>query len=106
MERLQREHEAELAAERHARALAEAEAKHLRDRLNERSQHIADLQQALRALTPAPDWAAIPQPSPPATAPAAPVSAPPPAPAGPGEDEQQGHGGGPAEPDVRAYGPQ
>jgi hypothetical protein len=94
LERLQREHEAELAAERHARALAEAEAKHLRDRLDERAEHIADLQRALKALTPAPERAAIPQPSPPATAPAAPVSAPPPAPAVPGDDEQQGPAAG------------
>ncbi|MFJ3608523.1 hypothetical protein ACIPVA_37685 [Streptomyces anulatus] len=43
-----------MAAERHGRELAEAEAAHLRERLGARAEHIADLQQALRALTPAP----------------------------------------------------
>ncbi|WP_371558678.1 hypothetical protein OG416_38800 [Streptomyces longwoodensis] len=42
-ERQRREHEDELAEERHARALAEAEARHLKERLEERAAHISDL---------------------------------------------------------------
>lgn len=83
LERLRREHDAQLAAERHARSLAEAEARHLRERLDERAAHIADLQQALKALTPAPDRAAIPHPTRAA-----------PAPAGAADDERQDHAAG------------
>ncbi|MEU6595403.1 helix-turn-helix domain-containing protein [Streptomyces sp. NPDC046881] len=81
LERLRHEHELQLAEERNARALAEAEARHLRERLAERAAHIADLQQALKALTAAPERAAIPQPSPPATPAPAPVTAVPEPPA-------------------------
>ncbi|GAA2913001.1 helix-turn-helix domain-containing protein [Streptomyces mexicanus] len=66
----------EMAEERHARAMAQAEAEHLKERLRERSDHIADLQRALAALTPAPERAAIPQPTAPTAAPAVPVPAP------------------------------
>ncbi|MFD3827391.1 hypothetical protein [Streptomyces sp. NPDC058625] len=52
-----------LAEERGARQLAEAEARHLQARLQERGDHIEDLQRALAALTPAPDRAAIPRPT-------------------------------------------
>ncbi|WP_371558701.1 helix-turn-helix domain-containing protein [Streptomyces longwoodensis] len=91
LERQRHEHERELAEERHARALAEAEARHLAERLQERAAHISDLQRALAALTPAPDRAAIPQP----TAPAASVPAPSRPPAAPGEHsygQEQGQG--------------
>ncbi|MVO90637.1 hypothetical protein GPA10_39285 [Streptomyces sp. p1417] len=70
LERLRHEHQLQLAHADHA--LAEAEAGHLRKRLDERAAHIADLQQALAALTPAPERPAIPQPTTPATAPAVP----------------------------------
>ncbi|MFJ9743138.1 hypothetical protein [Streptomyces sp. NPDC101166] len=83
LERLRHETELLLIQERHARALAEAEARHLEERLAERAVHIADLQRALAALTPAPERAAIPQPAPPATAPAVPAPAPAAAPAAP-----------------------
>ncbi|MGW5931887.1 hypothetical protein ACWF2L_37470 [Streptomyces anulatus] len=49
-----------MAAERHGRELAEAEAAHLRERLGARAEHIAALQQALRALTPAPVCTELP----------------------------------------------
>ncbi|MGW3466677.1 hypothetical protein ACWDE9_47390 [Streptomyces olivaceoviridis] len=62
---------------------AEAEARHLKERLDERAQHIEDLQRAIAALTPAPQRAAIPQPAPPATAPAHPMPAPAATPAAP-----------------------
>ncbi|MFH9090947.1 helix-turn-helix domain-containing protein [Streptomyces sp. NPDC017673] len=75
LDRLRHEHELQLAEERNARALAETEVRHLRERLAERADHIADLQQALKALTAAPERAAIPQPSPPAAPPPAPVTA-------------------------------
>ncbi|MFD3641520.1 helix-turn-helix transcriptional regulator [Streptomyces griseus] len=51
--RVRQEHALAVAAERHGRELAEAEAAHLRAQLGARAEHIADLQQALRALTPA-----------------------------------------------------
>ncbi|MFF0205990.1 hypothetical protein [Streptomyces sp. NPDC005017] len=61
--------------------LAENEARNLRERLDERAEHIADLQKALKALTPAPERPAIPQPAHPVGAgPAVPA----PAPVGPG----------------------
>ncbi|MFI8194405.1 hypothetical protein ACIF8T_37745 [Streptomyces sp. NPDC085946] len=60
----------------HARALAEAEARHLKDRLQERAAHIEDLQRALAALTPVPDGAAIPQPAQPFPTAAVPAPAP------------------------------
>ncbi|WP_327722981.1 FUSC family protein (plasmid) [Streptomyces sp. NBC_00490] len=86
---------AELMQEQHARALAEAEARHLKERLAERAGHLADLQRALAELTPALERAAIPTPSPPATALTVPVPAPAVAPAGPeaasaGRDQEQG----------------
>ncbi|WP_030684100.1 helix-turn-helix transcriptional regulator [Streptomyces cellulosae] len=77
LERLRHETELQLAQEQHARALAETEPRHLKERLAERAGHIADLQRALAALTPAPERAAIPQP----TAPAVPAPAPAVAPA-------------------------
>ncbi|WP_097966309.1 hypothetical protein [Streptomyces sp. or20] len=59
LERARREHALAMAAERHGRKLAEAEAGHLRAQLSARAEqlvaqagHIADLQQALRAKTP------------------------------------------------------
>ncbi|MBQ0975711.1 helix-turn-helix domain-containing protein [Streptomyces griseoincarnatus] len=79
LERLRHEHELQLTEEKHARALAEAEARHLKERPAERAGHIADLQRALAALTPAPERAAIPQP----TAQAVPAPAPAVAPAAP-----------------------
>ncbi|WP_326621923.1 hypothetical protein OH797_39560 (plasmid) [Streptomyces anulatus] len=54
LERERQDHALVVAAERHGRELAEAEAAHLREQLGARAEHIADLQQALRALTPAP----------------------------------------------------
>ncbi|MDO0929870.1 hypothetical protein QQY24_32695 [Streptomyces sp. TG1A-8] len=57
-----------LADERNARHLAEAEARRLQARLDERAAHIEDLQRALAALTPAPQRAAIPQPAQPFSA--------------------------------------
>ncbi|MFI0013692.1 helix-turn-helix transcriptional regulator [Streptomyces griseus] len=54
LERQRQDHVLAVAAERHGRELAEAEAAHLREQLGARAEHIADLQQALRALTPAP----------------------------------------------------
>ncbi|MEU2856727.1 helix-turn-helix domain-containing protein [Streptomyces syringium] len=57
---------AQLAAERHRREMAEAEARHLRDRLDDAGEHLADLRRALLALTPgtAPVPGVIPGPSP------------------------------------------
>ncbi|MEU5902667.1 helix-turn-helix transcriptional regulator [Streptomyces venezuelae] len=75
LERLRHEHELQLAEERHARALAEAEVGHLHTRLEERAAHIADLQQALATLMPAPQRPAIPQPAPPVS-PASEAAAP------------------------------
>ncbi|MEU4878788.1 helix-turn-helix domain-containing protein [Streptomyces sp. NPDC021608] len=94
LERLRHETELLLNQEQHARALAEAEARHLKERLNERAVHIADLQRALAALTPAPERAAIPQPAPamdpavsaPAMAPAASETAA----AGPSHGQEHG----------------
>ncbi|MBQ0891332.1 helix-turn-helix domain-containing protein [Streptomyces sp. RM72] len=71
LERLRHEHALALAEERGARQLAEAEARHLQARLEERGAHIEDLQRALAALTPAPDRAAIPRPAHPTPVPAA-----------------------------------
>ncbi|MFI2620547.1 helix-turn-helix domain-containing protein [Streptomyces sp. NPDC018584] len=50
-------------------AVAEARLEEREARLRERAAHIEDLQRALAALTPAPERAAIPQPSPPAGSP-------------------------------------
>ncbi|MFE6632588.1 helix-turn-helix domain-containing protein [Streptomyces rochei] len=85
LERLRHEHALALADERGARQLAEAEARHLQARLDERGAHIEDLQRALAALTPAPDRAAIPRPAHPSPAPAASSSGPAPGEAGEAE---------------------
>lgn len=53
---------AELAQVQHELALAWAETRHLTARLDERGQHIEDLQRALAALTRAPDRAALAPP--------------------------------------------
>jgi small-conductance mechanosensitive channel len=89
LERQRHELELQLAQERAARVVAETEARNLRERLEERREHIADLQKALKALTPAPERPAIPQPTSPATASAspAPVSATPAA----AQDADAGH---------------
>ncbi|MFJ2701056.1 hypothetical protein ACIO5Z_33105 [Streptomyces rochei] len=71
LERLRHERALALADERGARQLAEAEARHLLARLDERGAHIEDLQRAPAALAPAPDRAAIPRPAHPSPAPAA-----------------------------------
>ncbi|MFJ7138016.1 helix-turn-helix domain-containing protein [Streptomyces fungicidicus] len=76
LERLRHEHALALADERGARQLAEAEARHLQARLEERGAHIEDLQRALAALTAAPERAAIPRPANPSPAPTASSSAP------------------------------
>ncbi|KPC86561.1 hypothetical protein ADL35_09685 [Streptomyces sp. NRRL WC-3753] len=52
LDRLRHEHALAIADERSARQLAEAEARHLQARLEERGAHIEDLQRALAALTP------------------------------------------------------
>ncbi|MGX1226881.1 helix-turn-helix domain-containing protein [Streptomyces ambofaciens] len=83
LERLRHEHALALAEERGARQLAEAEARHLQARLQERGDHIEDLQRALAALTPAPDRAAIPRPT---QGSPAPVTTPTPSPAAEAED--------------------
>ncbi|MFD8549779.1 helix-turn-helix transcriptional regulator [Streptomyces sp. NPDC059649] len=70
--RLKHEHALQLAEERHARELAQAEKMHLERQLAERGEHIESLQQALRALAPAPERAAIPPPATPAAAPTVP----------------------------------
>lgn len=57
LERERQEH----AEARHAAALAAAEAGHLRTQLAAKEEHIKDLRTALRALTPAPERAAIEQ---------------------------------------------
>ncbi|WP_206315735.1 hypothetical protein [Streptomyces sp. C1-2] len=56
-------HEHELAEERHVCALAEEEARHFAERLQDRAAHISDLQRALAALTPTPGRVAITQPT-------------------------------------------
>ncbi|TRV71774.1 hypothetical protein FKN01_31325 [Streptomyces sp. 130] len=61
-------HALELATAEHAQALAEAESRHLRDQLAAQAAHIGDLRQALAALTPAPDRAALSPPAVPAQA--------------------------------------
>ncbi|ALM43690.1 hypothetical protein SFR_7075 (plasmid) [Streptomyces sp. FR-008] len=53
----------ELAEARHAAELAGQEAGHLRARLSERADHIKDLQQALAALSAAPERAALTGPA-------------------------------------------
>lgn len=91
LERLRHETQLLLTQEQHARALAEAEARHLKERLDERAGHIADLQKALAAITPAPERLAIPQPAPPATAPAVPAPAPAVTPAAPDTTAADNH---------------
>ncbi|WP_327270809.1 hypothetical protein OG233_30890 (plasmid) [Streptomyces sp. NBC_01218] len=75
LERARQEHALALAEAEHGRQLAQAEAAHLREQLEARVDHIADLQQALQALTPAPDQAVI-QPSVPGQAHPAPAAPP------------------------------
>ncbi|MEV4046681.1 helix-turn-helix domain-containing protein [Streptomyces sp. NPDC049744] len=87
LDRLRHEHALALADERGARQLAEAEARHLQARLDERGAHIEDLQRALAALTPAPDRAAIPRPL--HASPSPVVPAPSPAPAETGDTEHR-----------------
>ncbi|MEV6426028.1 helix-turn-helix domain-containing protein [Streptomyces sp. NPDC051662] len=60
LERLRQDHALAVAEAEHGRQLAENEAAHLRAQLTARAEHIADLQQALRALTPAPDRPVLP----------------------------------------------
>ncbi|MFE0654210.1 helix-turn-helix transcriptional regulator [Streptomyces sp. NPDC059534] len=52
-------HALELAEARHAAALAQAEARFLREQLAAKEDHIEDLRSALRALSPAPERTAI-----------------------------------------------
>ncbi|WP_031058650.1 helix-turn-helix transcriptional regulator [Streptomyces sp. NRRL F-5702] len=54
LERVRQEHALAVAEAEHGRQLAEAEARHLRAELAARVEHIADLQQTVRALMPAP----------------------------------------------------
>lgn len=54
LERVRQEHALAVAEAEHGRRLAEAEARHLRAELAARVEHIADLQQRVRALMPAP----------------------------------------------------
>ncbi|MEU5445792.1 MULTISPECIES: helix-turn-helix transcriptional regulator [Streptomyces] len=69
LDRLKHEHEVAMLQEKTARLLAEKDAEKLREQLDDRAAHIADLQRALAALTAAPERAAIPQPSSPARPP-------------------------------------
>lgn len=69
LDRARHEHALTLATAEHGRQLAEAGAQLLRDQLEARAEHIADLQQALRALASGPERAVLqPSPSVPATA--------------------------------------
>ncbi|MFH8886707.1 hypothetical protein [Streptomyces californicus] len=54
LERVRAEHALAVAEAEHGRRPAEAEARHLRAELAARVEHIADLQQTIRALMPAP----------------------------------------------------
>ncbi|MFF7366016.1 helix-turn-helix domain-containing protein [Streptomyces sp. NPDC008125] len=63
LDRARHEHALALATAEHGRQLAEAEAQQLRAQLDARAEHIADLQQALRALTAGQERAVL-QPSP------------------------------------------
>ncbi|MFD8110157.1 hypothetical protein [Streptomyces microflavus] len=54
LERARAEHILKVAEAEHARHLAEAEGRHLLAELTARVEHIADLQQTVRALMPAP----------------------------------------------------
>ncbi|MFE9853484.1 helix-turn-helix transcriptional regulator [Streptomyces sp. NPDC005576] len=63
LDRVRHEHALALATAEHGRQLAKAEAQLLRDQLDARAEHIADLQQALRALTAGQERAVL-QPSP------------------------------------------
>lgn len=54
LERVRHEQALAVAEAEHGRRLAEAEARHLRAELAARVEHIADLQQTVRALMPAP----------------------------------------------------
>ncbi|MEU3777996.1 helix-turn-helix domain-containing protein [Streptomyces sp. NPDC032472] len=69
LERVRAEHALALAEAHFGQRLAEAEAEHLRVQLAARAEHIADLQRAVAALTPAPQRPAI---DPPAAGPAVP----------------------------------
>ncbi|WP_405533831.1 helix-turn-helix domain-containing protein (plasmid) [Streptomyces avidinii] len=64
--RLNAEHALALAEARYGQKLAEAEAEHLRRELVARGEHIADLQRAVAALTPAPERPALAPPGGPA----------------------------------------
>ncbi|MGW1129863.1 helix-turn-helix domain-containing protein [Streptomyces sp. NPDC002526] len=61
-------HALELATAEHGRLLAESESRHLREQLAAQADHIGDLRQALAALSPAPDRAALSPPAVPAQA--------------------------------------
>ncbi|MFD4764260.1 helix-turn-helix transcriptional regulator [Streptomyces sp. NPDC058439] len=63
LERVRHEHALAVAEAEHGRQLAMAEAEHLRQQLADRGKHIADLQQAMKALMPAPERPALAQPS-------------------------------------------
>ncbi|MFD3657951.1 helix-turn-helix transcriptional regulator [Streptomyces sp. NPDC058620] len=59
LERVRQEHALAVAEAEHGRQLAKAETRHLRAELAARAEHIADLQQTVRALMPrhsAPSW--------------------------------------------------
>lgn len=70
LERVRQEHALELAQAEYGKQLAQAEAEHLRKQLAAKGEHIADLQKALQALMPAPERAALPQPTASASVPA------------------------------------
>lgn len=72
LDRIRAEHALALAEARFGQQLAEAEAKHLRRELVVQGEHIADLQRAVAALTPAPERAAL---APPPSGPAVPGQA-------------------------------
>ncbi|MFI5672949.1 helix-turn-helix transcriptional regulator [Streptomyces sp. NPDC051704] len=61
--RMNAEHALALAEARYGQKLAEAEAEHLRRELVARGEHIADLQRAVAALTPAPERPALAPPA-------------------------------------------
>ncbi|MFJ2203321.1 helix-turn-helix transcriptional regulator [Streptomyces violaceusniger] len=66
LERMRHEHALALAQSEAQRRVAETEAQHLRAQLKDRADHIADLQQALTALMPAPERTPLPAPATPA----------------------------------------
>ncbi|MFD4865280.1 helix-turn-helix transcriptional regulator [Streptomyces sp. NPDC058412] len=71
--RMNAEHALALAEARYGQKLAEAEAEHLRRELAARGEHIADLQRAVAALTPAPERPALNPPAVPGQAQADPA---------------------------------